>query len=358
VRECHFFLSFLCFVVFKNKPGILLEGTERRIMRSKNIALQQSLGRFCKKQKIIFVFFVLLLFFLNRHTTGTPPKPRWGHSAVVCGHLMYIFGGRDRVGNFQDLNCFNFETRNWRRVEIDGIDARFFSSLSVFENMAFVFGGRNIHSFAFNDTLRVCLNDDGNENGDLIALIGDPSLADVVFVMPADETDEEQLAGSIAIPEEFAKSRRIFAHKSIVCCRSPTLSVMLGSQMKEGQSGVVAMRGVTAKMVRALLVYLYADRLCVNDADSLMALLALANQWQLFHLKQICQERMANYISLENVSVTLAASHQLDASHLFLVCRAFMHKNAKLLNLDNLSPELQASVLSLASPPRPRRGVD
>ena len=50
-------------------------------------------------------------------TSGSAPKPRWGHAAVVSGHYMYVFGGRDRVSNFQDLHSFNFETRTWRKIE-------------------------------------------------------------------------------------------------------------------------------------------------------------------------------------------------------------------------------------------------
>jgi len=65
---------------------------------------------------------------------------------------------------------------------------------------------------------------------------------------------------------------------------------------------------------------------------------------------------MESYVSLENVTRTFAAAHQLDAHSLFVMCRAFIAKNAKALDLHPLSPELQASIAAVQSPPRSRRG--
>lgn len=302
------------------------------------------------------------------HTSGTPPKPRWGHAAVVCGRNMFVFGGRDRVSNFQDLHSFDFETRVWRRLECDGIDGRFFCAAAVHDGeraAMYVFGGRNIHSFAFNDTLRVSLSEDevAPDGADLQALVGDPEFANVVFVMPDDpalaEVDGAPLeCPGIAIPPELRGARRIFAHREIVCNRSPALAVMLASPMQEGRTGVVALRGTTARAVRALLVYLYTD-LLVAETEELRSVLELANQWQLAHLKHICQERMALNLSLSTAVATLALAQDLDAALLFEACRTFIHKNARVLaaelgQLGAANPSLHASVLALASPTNSR----
>lgn len=287
---------------------------------------------------------------------------------------MFVFGGRDRVGNFQDLYSFNFDSRVWRRVETSGVDARFFSSLSVFEQWMYIFGGRNIHSFAFNDLLRVNVADScsvSERRASLLSVLGAPELADTVFVAPDDEMELgspefEAAAASLArnrvlsavFPSEFVGARRVFAHRDVVCCRCAALGAMLASDMREGRSGVVALRGVSARQIRALLAYLYADDVVLEHQDDLMALLALSNQWQLPHLKRLCQERMEKFVSLQNVTRTLAAAQQLDAPLLFAVCRSFVAKNAKLLDLNELSAELQASIASVSSPPRLRRPVE
>lgn len=92
-------------------------------------------------------------------TSGNAPMPRWGHVAAVHGKSMYIIGGRDRVSNFSDCFCLNFETNVWKKIDCEGVDGRFFSSVIIFNDSLYVFGGRNIHSFCFNDTLKHSLKD-------------------------------------------------------------------------------------------------------------------------------------------------------------------------------------------------------
>jgi hypothetical protein len=293
------------------------------------------------------------------HTSGPAPKPRWGHAAAVYNHHMFVFGGRDRVSNFQDLFCFNFDSRVWKKIECGGIDARFFCTGVVVEDCFYVFGGRNIHSFAFNDLQRVRLGEESAADSvaDLQALVGDPEFADVVFVMPDDLEAEGVVRAEspIVIPEEFKRCKRIFAHRDIVANRSAALATMLRSDMQEGRTGVVALRGASASAVRAMLMFLYTDLLVA--CDDVMAVLALANQWQLFYLKQLCQERMVQFVSLENVTDTFVRSHELDAPFLYEACRGFMHKNARLLEaqIGLLSPVLRSSISALASPPASRR---
>ncbi len=266
------------------------------------------------------------------------------------------------MGNFQDLTCFNFENRSWRKQDALGVDARFFSSLSVYEKSIFVFGGRNIHSFAFNDVLRAKVAEaaDEEERGaELAAMMESGELADLVFVTPDDVAgpDEVLAVGPILVPKEFSRARRVFAHRAVVCTRCATLATMLSSEMRE-RSGVVALAGTTLAQVHALLVYLYTDSVCVNNGNDLMGLLGLANMYQLPHLKHLCQQRMEQYLTLDNVMTTLEASSRLDASSLFSVCRSFIARNTNLLNVQMLPPELQASISAVHSPPRMRRLVE
>ena len=47
-------------------------------------------------------------------SVGNVPSPRSGHAAVVVGVHMYIFGGRDVVGNYLgDLSAFDIVGRRW-----------------------------------------------------------------------------------------------------------------------------------------------------------------------------------------------------------------------------------------------------
>lgn len=300
------------------------------------------------------------------HTVGTPPKPRWGHAAVVSGNCMYVFGGRDRVSHFQDLYCFSFDTRMWHRVECDGIDGRFFCSGVVHDSWLYVFGGRNVHNFSFHDTWKVSLKEatedrrDDSIVDDMQALVGDVEFADMVFVTPDDMAPDDEVqpvSKIVQVPDEWSKCRRVFAHRCIISARSSALDVMLKANMREGITGVVAMRGTSCKAVYAFIVYLYTDTVVPGlELEHLMSLLGLADQWQLFHLKQLCQERMSQYISLENAVKLFVKAQELDAQVLFEACRMFIHKNSRLLpEIAMLSPVLAATVSAVESPPPTRR---
>ncbi|CDJ53066.1 hypothetical protein EBH_0006090 [Eimeria brunetti] len=50
----------------------------------------------------------------QQHTyTGTSPAPRQGHSAVVKGNMMFVFGGWSSEGNYNDLFAYDLENRDW-----------------------------------------------------------------------------------------------------------------------------------------------------------------------------------------------------------------------------------------------------
>jgi N-acetylneuraminic acid mutarotase len=47
------------------------------------------------------------------------PVPRAGHSAVVYGDTMLVFGGRDDENNkLNDLWSFNFTTYQWEYIDV------------------------------------------------------------------------------------------------------------------------------------------------------------------------------------------------------------------------------------------------
>ena len=46
--------------------------------------------------------------------TGDAPQRRFGHAAAVVSGVMYIFGGRNELGEYLgDLSALNIETRCW-----------------------------------------------------------------------------------------------------------------------------------------------------------------------------------------------------------------------------------------------------
>lgn len=57
--------------------------------------------------------------------TGTFPCQRGGHTAVLCGHRLVVFGGHFHKGEgkfeyLNDVNVLNLETLRWRSKKCEG----------------------------------------------------------------------------------------------------------------------------------------------------------------------------------------------------------------------------------------------
>ena len=93
---------------------------------------------------------------------GVPPCPRRGHSAVVMGSCMYIFGGLYGFSKYlNDLCVYDGETNSWSKARIVGAlkpPPRAWHSCTVIGNgnsahwkQMLVFGGTAGRCVFFND---------------------------------------------------------------------------------------------------------------------------------------------------------------------------------------------------------------
>jgi len=74
------------------------------------------------------------------------PCPRAGHSAIVFGDSMVIFGGKDSEGNkLNDIWIFNFSTYQWECIELSDNDLkplpRSGHSACLYKDMMLIIGG-------------------------------------------------------------------------------------------------------------------------------------------------------------------------------------------------------------------------
>lgn len=78
--------------------------------------------------------------------TGEQPCPRVGHSTVVHGATLIVFGGRDEDNNkLNDMWELNISAGSWTEIKPSTDDPlplpRSGHKTCVFENMMFLFGG-------------------------------------------------------------------------------------------------------------------------------------------------------------------------------------------------------------------------
>ncbi|DAZ98425.1 TPA: hypothetical protein N0F65_000139 [Lagenidium giganteum] len=95
-------------------------------------------------------------------TTGSTPSRRFGHSGVVHGptNRLIVFGGWDGRDTLNDLHEYNFETKEWKRLETSGISPphRYRHTAVIHGDSMFVFGGVDKSHSRFNDLQRLDLS--------------------------------------------------------------------------------------------------------------------------------------------------------------------------------------------------------
>lgn len=80
------------------------------------------------------------------------PGARFGHTAVVNGNLMYIFGGWDGHFTLNHLLIFDLNSYKWIEAETTGdIPARYRHSAVTTTDAMYVFGGIDHTQQRFND---------------------------------------------------------------------------------------------------------------------------------------------------------------------------------------------------------------
>mmetsp|Transcript_85667 Transcript_85667/g.239358 ORF Transcript_85667/g.239358 Transcript_85667/m.239358 type:complete len:792 (+) Transcript_85667:172-2547(+) len=75
---------------------------------------------------------------------GSPPKARYRHTAVVCGDAMFTFGGVDKAQyRFPDLHEYSFTLRHWSKVNTTSVapTARTFHKTIVHNGYMYILGG-------------------------------------------------------------------------------------------------------------------------------------------------------------------------------------------------------------------------
>uniref|UniRef100_A0AAY4BLD7 BTB domain-containing protein n=1 Tax=Denticeps clupeoides TaxID=299321 RepID=A0AAY4BLD7_9TELE len=97
----------------------------------------------------LVAFCTSLLSVHRAFTTGTPPAPRYHHSAVVYGSSMFVFGGytgdiysNSNLKNKNDLFEYKFATGQWTEWKVEGrLVARSAHGATVYNDKLWIFAG-------------------------------------------------------------------------------------------------------------------------------------------------------------------------------------------------------------------------
>jgi len=113
-------------------------------------------------------------------------------------------------------------------------------------------------------------------------------------------------------------------HKLILSARSPYFSGMFGSEMKESQEGEMEIEDMDPQTVKAMIKFIYSGKVdhdnlrCQGDRKSFgvqaIELLQAADRFDLSGLKELCEQFLITYLTINNVldMFILADTHNAD----------------------------------------------
>ncbi|XP_015117117.1 TD and POZ domain-containing protein 4-like [Diachasma alloeum] len=123
---------------------------------------------------------------------------------------------------------------------------------------------------------------------------------------------------------------RILAHKLILSAASPVFHAMLTSPMKEGMENCVVIEDIDAGIMKTVLKILYTGR--DEDLDRLeiaWEVLAVAEKYDMKVLKDQCEQKLLNNLTVNNVLQILDDADTYQAETLKKECMKFIIRHQK-----------------------------
>eukprot|EP01102_Stenamoeba_stenopodia_P004569 TRINITY_DN14867_c0_g1_i1.p1 TRINITY_DN14867_c0_g1~~TRINITY_DN14867_c0_g1_i1.p1 ORF type:complete len:368 (-),score=106.61 TRINITY_DN14867_c0_g1_i1:46-1119(-) len=133
---------------------------------------------------------------------------------------MYVFGGCDKVINFSDLYKFHFETNTWIKGNCNGYSRRVFETAVVFKDAMYLYGGKNIHNYSFNELSKFTFE------SPIEVSCSDTYLNDLKHLLYSGEYSDVQF---IFLKE----SKHLTAHRNILYARCERFREIINHWMKE-----------------------------------------------------------------------------------------------------------------------------
>lgn len=271
---------------------------------------------------------------------ASPPQRRYGHSMVVHGQRLYVFGGAADGILDNAVHCFDVSSQCWSVIHPSigskVPSGRVFHTSTVCGDSMYVFGGTvdsmanrsgELYRFKFSSFPKCTYLDD------FAVLLENMLFSDVTFVIESD-----------SIP----------AHSAVVAARSPFLrSKILEVYKTEKQSTEaedecsdvaecppftpqhpikVSLEGVTPDTFTHALYFMYTDRIHpsletyshVKPVLLMMELYKFSLLLETKKLELLCIQYLESSVDEQNVLLILKNASELNLSHLKEYCLKFI----------------------------------
>jgi hypothetical protein len=235
---------------------------------------------------------------------GVPPIPRDSHVSIDYGNSIYVFGGSSgsALNDLHELQLpsAKHQAARWRPVNAGRAmqpQPRFCHAAIVYNDAMYVFAGysgtERINEFIKFDFALYDLSFEvppSSINAELRAMVNNPTLSDVTFVV---------------------QGREIYAHKLFLIRCEYFQSLFLGSMMESTLSRIPIAQ-VTYSIFLSLVEYLYTDHVRI-PLSSAMELFEAADLFFIPRLKTMCEKRILQSISVHNAASIFYAADMHSA---------------------------------------------
>jgi len=168
----------------------------------------------------------------------------------------------------------------------------------------------------------------------LAALIVDTLQIEEPLVAPISCSDTEDYLSQMFNNAEFSDVRfvcqgeTIYAHKAILCARSPLFLAMF-TRFRESHQNVINIpdEAMDYDTLRVVLAYVYTNVPVGITRKNAIAVLAAAEMYGLVPLKNHCEWVLLQYLDVENAAEVFRVAQEHSATRLLRACTAFLARN-------------------------------
>lgn len=127
----------------------------------------------------------------------------------------------------------------------------------------------------------------------------------------------------------------IGAHRAVLAAQSPVFNSMFSHSFKETDLSVINISDMSIQACQTFINYLYGN---IKDEEFLMHrldLLHAADKYDIYDLREACQESLQEDIDAENVLETLQIAYLYQLTQLKISCLQYLVKFGKIFDIQD-----------------------
>lgn len=266
---------------------------------------------------------------------GVGPDSLQGHKAVICEDFMYVVGGKIKVedtgnGRPSGLNTvvwvLDLNLDRWSVLEVTGgkpiprqlhgITVVVDRSSGHKKQLMYMFGGTDKGKSMFYDDLYELqgVSTEVREEdlscvpcGNMSILLGSKMFSDVQFHL-----DD----GGV-----------VDGHRCVLYARSQYFRTMFGNNMRESNTEVIEISGVTKPVFECILEFIYTGGLDIDDGQLAIDVLKAADRFSLEDLGKLCMKRVEDAVNIENAAHICELADTHNSKPLKSFCFAYIMRH-------------------------------